>query len=95
MSGKKDRNKGMQKAYSKLAGTDKPLMKEDFADSTEGKVEIDALGYEHLRNQLKKHMTLQNTSNAVHPEQHKPGHSLHSGDDSVRRRKVRRVTGTD
>jgi hypothetical protein len=25
LSGKKDRNKGMQKAYSKLAGTDKPL----------------------------------------------------------------------
>jgi hypothetical protein len=28
LSGKKDRNKGMQKAYSKLAGTDKPLMGE-------------------------------------------------------------------
>ena len=97
IQGKKDRNKGMQKAYSKLAGTDKPLMKEDTADTDSFSMELDAIGYEKLRHQLKKHATLSDkeTPDGEHPEKNKPGHTLHSGNEIVRKLKARKLMGHD
>jgi hypothetical protein len=95
IQGKKDRNKGMKRAYSKLAGTDKPLMKEGLADETEYHVEMDAIGYEQLRQQLKKHNTLddKDVENGAHPDKNKPGHSLHTGNETVRKMKARKLMG--
>jgi len=96
LSGKKDRNKGMQKAYSRLAGTDKPLVKEDEdPDVHSYGLEMDALGFEQLRKHLMQHTTLKNGSEPVlSSDSNKPGHSL-DAKDILRKMKARKLKGHD
>ena len=97
LSGKKDRNKGMIKAYSRLAGTNKPLIKEgDTSPIVDPDVhtystEMDALGFEELRRHLLKHKSLKH-GNEPEPraDANKPGHSLDSR-DLLRKMKARKL----
>lgn len=100
LSGKKDRNKGMIKAYSRLAGTDKPLIKEDDTenpmtdpDVDSYGIEMDALGFEQLRRHLMKHKSLKH-GNEPEPraDANKPGHSLDSK-ELLRKMKARKLKG--
>lgn len=102
LSGKKDRNKGMIKAYSRLAGTDKPLVKE--AEVTVGEtdpevhsygIEMDALGFEQLRRHLMKHKSLRHgNEQELGMDSNKPGYSLDSK-EILRKMKARKLKGHD
>ena len=102
LSGKKDRNKGMIKVYSRLSGTNKPLIKEDGVispivdpDVNTYNTEMDALGFEQLRRHLLKHKSLKH-GNEPEPssDSNKPGHSL-DAKDILRKMKVRKLKGHD